>query len=164
MRDAPGLVVLEGEWVLPPDLSEIIRHLEATYPQEGCGVILRAGPRGSWRIRPLPNAYDRYHAADPVRFPRTSRTAYLFEPHEWLALNREADARGEQITCVFHSHVNGIADFSAEDRAQAMRAGQPLLPAVSYLVIAVVGGRAAEARLFRWVDGEFRDRLVTLSV
>lgn len=143
-------------------LSEVIRHLEKTYPQEGCGVILRAGPEGPWRVRPLPNAYDRYHAADPVHFPHTSRTGYLFEPRDWLALNLEADARGEQIACVFHSHVNGIADFSAEDRAQALAAGQPLLPDVSYLVVAVVAGRASEARLFRWVEGEFRDRLVPL--
>jgi proteasome lid subunit RPN8/RPN11 len=149
-------------WALPADLSEIIRHLEEAYPQEGCGVILRAGPEGPWRIRPLLNAYDRYHAADPARFPRTSRTAYLFEPRDWLALNLEADAQGEQIACVFHSHVNGVADFSAEDRAQALPAGQPLLPDVSYLVVAVVGGRATEARLFRWVEGEFRDRLVPL--
>jgi proteasome lid subunit RPN8/RPN11 len=149
-------------WELPPDLSEVIRHLEASYPQEGCGVILQAGSEGPWRIRPLPNAYDRYHAADPVRFPRTSRTAYLFEPREWLALLREADARGERIACVFHSHVNGIADFSAEDRALAAPGGLPLLPDISYLVVAVVAGRATEARLFLWVERDFLDRPVPL--
>jgi proteasome lid subunit RPN8/RPN11 len=85
------------------------------------------------------------------------------DPREWLALNQEADTRGEQITCVFHSHVNGIADFSAEDRAQALAAGQPLLPDISYLVVAVVAGRASEARLFRWAEGEFLDRLVPLA-
>lgn len=152
----------EGEWGLPSDLSEVIRHLEATYPQEGCGVILRAGPNGPWRIQPISNAYDRYHAEDPARFPYTSRTAYLFEPREWLALNLEADARGERIACVFHSHVNGVAQLSAEDRAQALPDGQPLLPGVSYLVVAVVRGHATDARLFHWVDGDFRDHLVPL--
>ncbi|WP_224240992.1 Mov34/MPN/PAD-1 family protein [Hyalangium gracile] len=144
-------------------MSEIIRHLEASYPQEGCGVILRAGANGPWRVRSLLNAYDRYHAADPARFPRTSRTAYLFEPQEWLALHKEADARGEQIACVFHSHVNGIADFSAEDRAQAAPEGLPVLPGISYLVVAIVAGRAAEARLFRWLEGGFLDRPVPLQ-
>lgn len=143
-------------------LSEVIRHLEGAYPQEGCGVILAASPEGPFRVHPLANAYDRYHAADPVRFPRTSRTAYLFEPRDWLSLLSEADARGEHAACVFHSHVNGIADFSAEDRAQALAAGQPLLPGVSYLVVAVTAGRASEARLFLWVEGEFRERLVPL--
>jgi proteasome lid subunit RPN8/RPN11 len=147
---------------LPADLSEVIRHLESVYPQEGCGVILRGGG-GGWRVRPLPNAYDRYHAADPVRFPHTSRTAYLFEPREWLALNEEADARGEQVACVFHSHANGIAAFSAEDRAQAAPAGLPVLPGVSYLVVGISEGHATDARLFWWSQGDFRDRPVPLG-
>jgi [CysO sulfur-carrier protein]-S-L-cysteine hydrolase len=149
---------------MPPSslLAAVIQYLEAAYPQEGCGVILRAGADGAWRVRFVPNAYDRYHAADPVRYPHTSRTAYLFEPREWLALLKEADARGEQIACVFHSHVNGIAHFSAEDRAQAAPAGLPVLPGTSYLVVAVVAGRATESRLFRWVDGVFLDHPVPL--
>ena len=160
MRQVPCATVRSE---LPEDLSEVIRHLEGAYPQEGCGVILRGGASGPWRIRPLLNAYDRYHAADPVRFPHTSATAYLFEPQEWLALNEEADARGERILCVFHSHVNGSASFSAEDRAQAAPAGQPLLPDVSYLVVAVDRGRAAGARLFRWSGADFLDRPVPLG-
>lgn len=153
----------EGEWALPPDLTEVIRHLEQAWPHEGCGVILRAGLDGPWRVRPVANAYDSHHAADPVRFPLTSRTAYLFEPREWLALNLEADARGERVVCVFHSHVNGTAQLSAEDRAGALLEGQPVLPGVSYLVVAMVGGRAAQAQLFRWEGGEFRGRPVPLE-
>ena len=147
---------------LPPDLTEVVRHLEAMYPQEGCGVLLWHEQRGTWRVRPITNAYDRYHALEPVRFPRTSRTAYYFEPREWLLVNQEADAHGEQIACVFHAHTNGIADFSAEDRAQAAPAGQPVLPGVSYLVVAIEGGRATHARLFWWQEEDFRDRPVTL--
>jgi proteasome lid subunit RPN8/RPN11 len=113
-------------------------------------------------VCPLTNAYDRYHAADPVRFPRTSRTAYLLEPHEWLSLNQQADARGEQVACVFHSHVNGVADFSAEDRAQAAPAGLPVLPGVSYLVVAIEDGHATQARVFWWQNEDFRDRPVPL--
>jgi proteasome lid subunit RPN8/RPN11 len=149
--------------VLPEDLSEVVRHLEAAYPQEGCGVILREGEDGPWRVRPLLNAYDRYHAIDPVGFPRTSRTAYLFEPREWLSVNQEAEARGERVVCVFHSHVNGIADFSAEDRAWAVPAGQPVLPGVYYLVVAVKGGHATEARLFWWAGRDFLARPVLLK-
>lgn len=147
---------------LPPDLSEVVRHLEAMYPQEGCGVLLWNPKAHTWRVQPITNAYDRYHAADPVRFPRTSRTAYFFEPREWLLLHQQADARGEQIACVFHSHINGVADFSAEDRAEAAPAGLPVLPGVSYLVVAVEGGRATQARLFWWQNEDFRDRPVPL--
>jgi len=147
---------------LPSDLSEVVRHLEAMYPQEGCGVLLWHPQAHTWRVHPITNAYDRYHAADPVRFPRTSRTAYLFEPQEWLSLHQQADARGEQVACVFHSHVNGVADFSAEDRAQAAPAGLPVLPGVSYLVVAIEEGRATQARLFWWQNEDFRGRPVPL--
>ena len=125
-------------------------------------MILRAEADGAWRVQFLPNAYDRYHAADPLRFPRTSRTAYLFEPRDWLALCREADVRRERIACVFHSHVNGNADFSSEDRAQAAPAGEPLLPGTSYLVVAMVDGRATQARLYQWMRGDFLDHPVPL--
>jgi proteasome lid subunit RPN8/RPN11 len=147
---------------LPPELTEVVRHLEAMYPKEGCGVLLWHEQRRTWRVRPITNAYDQYHALEPVRFPRTSRTAYYFELREWLLVNQQADASGEQIACVFHSHTNGIADFSAEDRAQAAPAGLPVLPGVSYLVVAIEGGRATHARLFWWQNEDFRDRPVPL--
>jgi proteasome lid subunit RPN8/RPN11 len=140
----------------------VVCHLEAVYPQEGCGVLLWNEQASTWRVCPITNAYDRYHALDPVRFPRTSRTAYYFEPREWLRLLLEADTHGEVVTCVFHSHVNGIAYFSAEDRAQAAPDGFPLLPDVSYLVVAVEGGRATHARIYWWQDEDFRDRPVPL--
>jgi [CysO sulfur-carrier protein]-S-L-cysteine hydrolase len=125
-------------------------------------VILWSDKARVWRICPLSNEADRFHAEDPARFPHTSRTAYHFDPHPWLALLEEADTREERVVCVFHSHVNGIADFSAEDRDQAAPDGQPLLPRASYLVVSVVSGRAVEARIFRWVDGVFLDRRVPI--
>jgi [CysO sulfur-carrier protein]-S-L-cysteine hydrolase len=146
---------------LPGDLSEVLRHLEACYPNEGCGVLLRTGA-GGWRVRPLLNAYDRYRAAAPSRFPRSARTAFLFEPQEWLAVNREAEARNEQVACIFHSHVEGVARLSAEDRHAAAPGGIPLWPGVSYLVVNVAQGRATEARCYVCEGGEFRDQRVPL--
>ncbi len=148
---------------LPEDLSEVVRHLESTYPREGCGVLLRAGEEGPWRVRPLRNVYDENHARDPVRFPRTSRTAYTFEPRERLGVLMEAEARGELVACVFHSHVEGNAEFSDEDRQQAAPDGQPLLPGVSYLVMAVQAGRVSDARIFWWGCGEFQECPVFLK-
>ena len=140
---------------LPEDLSPVLRHLEACWPQEGCGVLLRERQGGAWRLCTLRNAYDEWHAREPLRFPRSSRTAWLFEPREWLALLLEADARNEQVACVFHSHVDTGAYFSAEDRALAAPGGEPLLPHASHLVVAVHGGRARAATLFWWAEGRF---------
>jgi proteasome lid subunit RPN8/RPN11 len=143
---------------LPP---EVVRHLEACYPNEGCGVLLQSRD-GSIRAQPLQNAYDRYHALDPATYPRTSRTAYLFDPREQLQMQLEADRRGETLICIFHSHADVGAYFSAEDRAMAAPDGEPLLPGVSYLVVAVDGGRATAARLYRWEHGDFAESAVPL--
>jgi proteasome lid subunit RPN8/RPN11 len=110
----------------------------------------------------MANAYDRYHALDPARFPRTSRTAYFFDPKEWLHVSREAEQRGETVTCVYHSHVDVGAYFSAEDMAMAAPDGEPLLPGVSYLVLDVRAGAARSGRLFWWEKDVFRDLAVAI--
>jgi [CysO sulfur-carrier protein]-S-L-cysteine hydrolase len=147
--------------ILLPDLSEVIAHAEEEYPRESCGVLLLRD--GRWRVRRLVNAYDRYHAKDPSRFPRTSRTAYLFDPKEWLQISQEAEEQGEQVACVYHSHIDAGAYFSAEDRAMAAPDGEAILPGTAYLVLAVDAGKVTAAKLFRWQDGEFQETPVVLS-
>jgi len=141
---------------LPADLGPVYRHLESCYPSEGCGVLIH-GPNG-WRIRPMENAYDRYHARDPKGFPRTARTAYFFDPREFMRLCEELDAAGERIACIFHSHADVGAYFSAEDREMAAPGGQPVMPGVTYLVVAVDRQKATAARLFWWQDAHFEER------
>ncbi len=146
---------------LPAELGDVLRHLESCYPNEGCGLILR-GPSG-WTVRPMENVYDRYHAVDPEGYPRTSRTAYLFNPKEWLAVNEQADREGAKVMCVFHSHADVGAYFSQEDRDMAAPDGEPVLPGVSYLVVAVDAGKATAAKLFWWADKNFQERPVPLA-
>ena len=146
---------------LPSDLREVARHLESCYPNEGCGLLLR-GPDG-WSVRPMANVYDRYHARDPERFPRTSRTAYLFDPKEQLQVYEQADRLGQQVVCVFHSHADVGAYFSQEDREMAAPDGEPVLPGVSYLVVAVDAGVATGAKLFWWTAGNFQETQVPVD-
>lgn len=134
---------------LPEDLSDVLRHLESCYPDEGCGVLLLAEGEGRWRMCPLRNALT------AVPAPRSPRTAYAFDPSEWLQVLLDAERRGERLMCVFHSHVDGGVDFSPEDRHQAAPGGEPLLPGVSYLVVAVRSGRAGETALYRWSGHTF---------
>lgn len=148
---------------LPADLGPVLRHLEAAYPNEGCGVVLRRVADGGLRVRLVENAYDRFHALEPEHFPRTARTAYLLDPRELLAIHRECDERGEEICCVFHSHADIGAYFSPEDRRQALPDGDPALPGVSYLVVAVDRGRATAACRYRYEAGEFRETVVPLA-
>jgi proteasome lid subunit RPN8/RPN11 len=140
---------------LPSDLGAVVEHLQRCYPDEGCGVLIH-GPKG-WRVRPLVNAYDRYHARDPQGFPRTARTAYFFDPKEWMTVSEEADQQGETIACIFHSHADVGAYFSAEDKAMAAPDGEPVMPGVVYLVVAVDGGKATDAKLFWWKNKDFAE-------
>lgn len=146
---------------LPTDLGPMLRHVEAAWPLEGCGVIL-SGPGGHTLI-PMQNAYDRYKAVDPEGFPRSGHTAYFFDPREWMRVLTRAEAEGATVSCIVHSHVDVGAYFSPEDHAMAAPDGQPLFPGVSYLVIAVDDRRATRARLFWWEGDTFRDREVPLT-
>lgn len=144
---------------LPDDLSAVVAHLEAAYPEEGCGLIVR-GP-GGFRVQPIENAHERYRAGDPVSFPGSARTAYLLDPAQWLKASLEAERREEEVCCVYHSHCDAGAGFSARDRAWAAPDGTPLLPGVVYLVVAIRGGQTAELRTCWWEDGEFLEADVT---
>lgn len=146
----------------PEELEKILRHLESVYPDEGCGVILRTAA-GGYRSVPLANVYDRYHARDPERFPRTARTAYLFDPLAWLELSEAADREGASVACVFHSHADVGAYFSAEDREMAAPDGLPILTDTSYLVVAVDGGKASAAKLFWWSGEGFAEGVVAIG-
>lgn len=136
-------------------LALAVRHLEACAPEEGCGVVLQ-GPLGM-RWVALRNAYGTWKGYDAEAFPRSARTAFLFEPTEWLKLLREADAASERVAFIVHAHPEGPAAFSAEDRAQAAPGGLPLFPDVGYLVVALREGRAEKAVQARWQGGAFRE-------
>ncbi len=148
---------------LPEDLSPILRHLEAAYPNEGCGLLLRNAASGRWRVHPMRNAYDEYRARDPAGYPRTSRTAYVFDSREQLRVWETAEAAGERVACVFHSHTDAGAYFSTEDRAMAAPNGEPLYPGMLYLVVAVDRAKATAAKLFCWDGADFSERPVQLT-
>ncbi len=133
----------------------LLQHLESEYPREGCGLILRKGHTGPYRVRPMRNDYEAHHTDNPTRFPHTAHTAFAFNEREWLQANLEADAQGEHLLCIYHSHVDTRAHFSSQDWEWAAPEGVPVLPGVSYLVVEIARGRAVDARLFAWKDGGF---------
>jgi [CysO sulfur-carrier protein]-S-L-cysteine hydrolase len=137
-------------------LARIAALCEADPAREVCGFLVRRG--GALEVVPIPNVADRYHAADPERFPRTSRDSYLMDPRAQLRLHRELEAAGGEIVAVWHSHVEVGAYFSAKDAADAVVEGVPQVPGAEYLVVGVRGGRATEARRFVLEGGAFVER------
>lgn len=151
------LVVTDtGGGLDPQIIARLAALCEADPQRERCGLVLRRG--GALSVVEIPNAADRCHAADPVRFPRTSRDSYLMDPKALLAAHRELDARGGEIAAVWHSHIQAGAHFSAKDRADALIDGTPAIPGADHLVLGMRAGRVAELRRYTFAEGDFVER------
>ena len=134
----------------PEIVARLVALCEADPAREACGFVVRRA--GALHVVPIANVADRYHAADPAAFPRTSRDSYLMDPKDQLRVMRELDSWGGEIAAVWHSHVEVGAYFSAKDRADAVVDGVQTVPGAEYLVLGVRGGRVIEVRRFRF-DG-----------
>jgi proteasome lid subunit RPN8/RPN11 len=71
------------------------------------------------------------------------------DPRDLLTIGRR-EAQGYRVAVIYHSHVDVDAYFSPMDRRNALVGGQPMYPDAVYVVVAVKGGGAADARAFRW--------------
>lgn len=141
--------------VMPAELAPIERHVESTYPEEGCGLVFK-GPTGL-RVRPMANVYDKYHARLPEQFPRTNRTAYRMDELQLERAIEEASAVGEQLVAIFHSHCDVGAYFSKEDSDMAAPDGLEMRPGLKWLVIAVNQGKTETFKIFTFREGQFAE-------
>jgi proteasome lid subunit RPN8/RPN11 len=144
----------------PEALAEMYAHARRDYPNECCGIVF--GPRddrAASRALPCVNIQNELHAEDPSKHARDARTAYNLGAGDLFRLQKSL--RGaEPAKVVYHSHVDVGAYFSETDRRNALVDGQPAYPDTTYIVVGVSGGRAGEARAFRW-DPAARDFLET---
>jgi proteasome lid subunit RPN8/RPN11 len=136
-------------------IPELVAHVEAAYPEEGCGVVFK-GPNGL-RAVPLKNVYDKYHARFPDQFPRTNKTAYRIDELELQKALDAAELNGETLVCVFHSHCDVGAYFSKEDSDMAAPDGIEMRPGLKWLVVAVDEGKVATYKVFTFVGGRFAE-------
>jgi proteasome lid subunit RPN8/RPN11 len=136
-------------------MPEIKTHLEACYPEEGCGVIFK-GPQGL-RALPLKNVYDKYHARFPDQFPRTNKTAYRIDELELQRAIDAAESQGEKLFCVFHSHCDVGSYFSKEDSDMAAPDGIEMRPGLQWMVVAVDGGKTSTYKVFTYNNGQFAE-------
>jgi proteasome lid subunit RPN8/RPN11 len=130
--------------ITPQDLEAIGRHGEATFPEECCGFLIgrtRAESGGTTVVeRLIPVANERQDS-------RHNR--YVIEPETVLAAHKEARAAGADVVGYYHSHPDHPSRPSDFDREHAW-------PGLSYLIVSVQQGRAADSRCWRLADD--RDR------
>ena len=120
---------------LTPDLhAEIRAHGAASYPQEGCGLLLgeaRDGANVVLAARSLPNVW-------PVESEKPER--FRIDPADWRDVELEAIEEGLDVVGVFHSHPDHPPVASPRDVAWAAFAGY------SYLITQVVAGTPGLSR------------------
>jgi proteasome lid subunit RPN8/RPN11 len=119
---------------LPGRLLEQLRtHLEAAYPEEGCGVLVG-------RDREARRTVERVHALANAR-RRARARAYRIAPEAFLAVEKRARQDGLEVVGFFHSHPDRPARPSRSDLKAAW-------PYYVYLIGAVSRGRLDDVRAF----------------
>ncbi len=134
-------------------LEAIRRHAEEAYPSESCGFV--TGPSAVAPLLdeavPAENEADKYHAHDPERFPRTSRTYFKINEAKAIRLFEQGREGGAPVKVIYHSHCDAGAYFSEEDAATFSFNDRLAWPC-AFLVTSVLKGRADETKL--WVFDE----------
>jgi [CysO sulfur-carrier protein]-S-L-cysteine hydrolase len=141
-------------------LRQIVRHAQATYPAECCGLLLADGG-GALRFQPIRNVAGSAEGA--ATSLRTQRDGYVMDPKALLDALETTERAGGRLWAIVHSHPDVGAYFSSEDRNMALGGGEaPLWPGVHYLVVSVRGGRVDAGRIYTWDDAvrDFREEQV----
>ena len=128
--------------ISPDLLHEIHTHGEASYPEEGAGLILgvlEQGMKKAIKLLTFENA----------RELSARHNRYLLTPQDFLHGEQQAARLGLDVIGVFHSHPDHPNQPSEFDRDWAM-------PRFSYIITSVESGKAAGSR--SWSLSEDRSR------
>lgn len=138
-------------------LNEICAHARESQPEECCGLVtgLAAEPfRTVYRCR---NEMTALHRSDPEVHPRDGTAAFYMSEVDYLAAQEEAEARGESVVAIYHSHVGVGAYFSELDQEFASHALFPF-PDAAHIVVGVFDGKISEAGIFEPAEAGFVGR------
>ncbi len=146
-------------------MEQIDRHALECYPSESCGFVF--GPADEPALLDAmqreENEADKYHALDPVTFPRTSKTYFKINELRAAKTFERGQREGRPVKVIYHSHCDVGAYFSDEDAATFANEGQLMWPC-AYIVVSVIDGRIAERRLWVHEPGTNRFRESTLTI
>jgi [CysO sulfur-carrier protein]-S-L-cysteine hydrolase len=118
-------------------------------PDEACGLLV--GPLG-----PTGEPTGAVSEARPARNADASARTYTVDPKDMLATMRAAEARGEEIIGVWHSHTHTDAYPSPTDMRQAVD------PAWLYVIVSL-RDQAPVLRAYRIRDGGIAEVAVALQ-
>ena len=129
-------------------------HGQASYPFEGCGLLLglaQAGKNAVQEIRPLENVWPN-EAEKPIRFS--------IDPNAWQTAELEAMQAGLDVIGIFHSHPDDVPVASPRDLAWAS------WPGYSYLITQVLQGEPTYSQSWQLAadrSGFFEEEIVEID-
>ncbi len=123
--------------------NEMIAHLQAEAPNEGCGLL--AGRDGQ--------IFKHYRARNAERSP----VLYSIDAKELLGCIRDMDAQGWELLAIYHSHTHSQAYPSATDVKLAY------YPDSVYLIISLEDSQQPVVRGFRIVEGVITEEEMVLG-
>ncbi len=143
---------LESRLMSGEILHEICRHALDVAPEECCGLVMARADEPASRVVRVTNVMTKMHVADPQTFPRDARHAYYMSESEYLRAIEEAEARGEHVTAIYHSHFGQGCYLSEDDLAFA---GHPLFPfpRADQIVVSVLSDSVREVGIFEPAEG-----------
>ncbi len=133
---------VEVESSLPPVVlparivSELLGHARETLPEECCGLIVGTAVHRYRHLVRCRNEMTQRHRADPVGHPLDGRAAFWMNEADYMHTREEAEAAGERVTAVYHSHVGTGVYLSEMDLDYARHAFFPF-PDADQIVVAV---------------------------
>jgi proteasome lid subunit RPN8/RPN11 len=129
-------------------LNELCAHALETLPEECCGLILGREAAHYGQVVRCRNEMRLHHLEDPLTHPRDAHEAFWMNEGDCAHAQELADAAGEQVTAVYHSHVDVGVYLSELDLEYAEHA-LFLFPTADQIVIAVHERRVVDLGLFQ---------------
>ena len=118
-------------------IDEIKRQAEAEYPKECCGLLIgRIEDGGRTRV-----VAETYPVANAWEESDTMHRRMMITPQDYMRAERQFARQGLGVVGNYHSHPNHPAvpsQFDLENLAP--------WPTMSYIVVSVLEGQAAELR------------------
>ncbi len=118
-----------------PVYDAMLEHLNAVYPQEGCGLL---GGRGDTAVS--------HTAIDNIL---RSPVAYEMDATQQIQAMITLEAQGLEKLVIYHSHPTGPSYPSATDLAQAY------YPDATYLIVSLADRARPIMAAFRIGDGRY---------
>jgi len=117
-----------------PFFSQMVQHLQAEYPLEGCGLL--AG-REDGDVT----------AVYPIHYILQSPTKYEMDPRQQIQAILDMEANGWQMVAIFHSHPQGPDRPSPTDIALAF------YPEAANIIVSLQERTAPVVRVFT-IEGQ----------